>query len=324
MLPRALYNPDLEPSFPLVITCNSLQQEKDLYTDWWNHDKVATYILTSHLSPTVPGTLPIANSQLGQWQSARTIYTTLKNNYGAEDYSAVMAIKLQLCRLRCLPACGGVHVLDYISTWCVLYNQIEAAGYPPMARQTVTMFIDGLPTNIVSYITLYNNIMVSLNEPNDSLLPNIHHLFDHITRIDGNVNQSQLLHHDSRTNQMINQPVITLSSATTSIPAVTENTTGTVHKCNNCGQIGHTNETCFQPGGKMEGCQEEYLANQPIKTQAHLASAEEVHEKEITIDTVDKLVLTEEFAAMLLTHTNDIDFASYPFCQQTFHLMKKT
>ena len=154
--------------------------------------------------------------------------------------------------------------------------------------------------------------MVSLNELNDSLLPNIHHLFDHITIIDGNVNQSQLLHHDSHTNQMTNQPVIALSSATTSIPAVTENTTGTICKCDNCGWIGHTNKTCFQPGGKMEGCQEEYLVNRPIKTQVHLTSAEEVQEKEITVDTLDELVLTQGFTAMSLTHTNDINFASYP------------
>lgn len=68
----------------------------------------------------------------------------------------------------------GVCVLDYISTWYILYNQMEATEYPSTACQTLTMFIDGLPMNIVSYITLYDNIMVSLNEPNDSLLPNIH------------------------------------------------------------------------------------------------------------------------------------------------------
>jgi hypothetical protein len=58
---------------------------------------------------------------------------TLKKNYGAGDYSAVIAIEAQLLQLRCLPACGGVCVLEYISIWHVLCNQIKAAGYPPTA-----------------------------------------------------------------------------------------------------------------------------------------------------------------------------------------------
>jgi hypothetical protein len=66
MLPGAQYNPDLEPSFPPSITHDSPQHEKDLYSKWWNQDKVAAYILTSQLSLHVLGTIPIVNSQLGQ------------------------------------------------------------------------------------------------------------------------------------------------------------------------------------------------------------------------------------------------------------------
>jgi hypothetical protein len=127
MLPGALYDPDLEPSFPPVIMWESSQREKDIYSDWWNHDKVAAYILTSHLFPAALGTIPIANSQLGQRRSARMIYVMLKNNYGAGDYSAVMAIEAQLRRLKCLPARGvsefkitslpGVY---YITRWRLL------------------------------------------------------------------------------------------------------------------------------------------------------------------------------------------------------------
>jgi hypothetical protein len=96
MLPGTLYNPNLKPSFPPLITHKLSQHEKDQYSDWWNHDKVAAYILTSHLFPAVLGTIPIVNSQLGQQRSARTIYATLKNNYGAGDYSAVMPLEGQL------------------------------------------------------------------------------------------------------------------------------------------------------------------------------------------------------------------------------------
>jgi hypothetical protein len=100
------------------------------------------------------------NSQLGQQRLVRAIYATSKNNYRARDYSVVMAIQAKLCQLKCLPTQGGAQVLDYISTWCVLYNQMEATGYPPSTHQTLTLFINGLPTNIVSYITLYDNVLI--------------------------------------------------------------------------------------------------------------------------------------------------------------------
>jgi hypothetical protein len=76
-----------------VITHDSSQHEKEMYLEWWNCDKVTSYTLTSQLSPSVLGTIPIVNSQLGQCRLAQTIYATLKNNYGAGNYSAVMAIE---------------------------------------------------------------------------------------------------------------------------------------------------------------------------------------------------------------------------------------
>jgi hypothetical protein len=182
---------------------------------------------------------------------------------------------------------------------------VEAAGYPPTACQTLTMFIDGLPMNVVSYIMLYDNVMVPLNEPNDSLLPNIHQLFDHITRIDGNVTRLRMLNPDSQNQQTTTSLVIA------PILATIESATTNIYKCGNCSRPGHTDEMCFQPGGKMEGRREEYLANCPMKAQAHLASVEEVQEGENIHETGDESLLKQEFAAILLNLTNDIDFTSY-------------
>jgi hypothetical protein len=57
MLPGARYDPDLEPTFPPLITWESSDQEKAAYSEWWNLDKVAAYILTSRLSPSVLGSV---------------------------------------------------------------------------------------------------------------------------------------------------------------------------------------------------------------------------------------------------------------------------
>ena len=189
---------------------------------------------------------------------------------------------------------------------------MEAAGYPPSIWQALSMFIDGLPTTIVSYITLYDNIMVSLNEPNDSLLPSIQQIFGHVTRIDGNINRTRQLNHDHCTTQSTSQHNITLSS---SITQIADNNNGTVCRCSNCNHLGHTDDTCFQPGGKMEGQREEYLANRGTKVQAHLVNTEDTPQTEITIDLSDEPVLTQEFAAMSLNTMNDIDFASYSSLQ---------
>jgi hypothetical protein len=61
----------------------------------------------------------------------------------------------------------------------------------------------------------------------------------------------------------------------------------------------------------MEGRREEYSANCPTKAQAHLASVEEVQEGENIHETRDESLLKQEFAAMSLNLTNDIDFTSY-------------
>jgi hypothetical protein len=123
---------------------------------------------------------------------------------------------------------------------------MEAAGYPPTTCLVLIMFINRLPINIVSYITLYNNIMISLNEPDRFLLPNIHHLFNHVTRLDGNINHSRMLNHDPCNHQQTNQPVIALTSATTVTLVAADSTTGITQKYGNCGWTGHTDETCFQ------------------------------------------------------------------------------
>ena len=109
-----------------------------------------------------------------------------------------------------------------------------------------------------------------------------------------------------------NTTVSATSSTSVATTPATDGDMGNVRKCSNCGLKGHTDSTCFQPGGKMEGRREEYLASRPMKPQAHLTSAEDVQKAEAIVDTTEEPVLTQEFAAMSLNLTNDTDFDSYP------------
>ena len=81
--------------------------------------------------------------------------------------------------------------------------------------------------------------------------------------------------------------------------------------CSDCGREGHTDETCFQTGGAMEGRHEEYLASRLPKV-AHIAEVKEspVENDESTTTTEENTFATE-FAALSLNTSNDIAFSSY-------------
>ena len=123
--PGASFDPGLWPTYPPVVHPHSSQMELQTFTDWWSRDGLASHILTSQLTPSVLGCLPIANEHMGQCQSSRTVYVTLRHQFGAGDYSAVMLIKAHLHQLKCLPASGGVHVADVITTWCISVNHVK-------------------------------------------------------------------------------------------------------------------------------------------------------------------------------------------------------
>lgn len=288
----------------------------------WSRDGIASHVLTSRLSSSVLGSLPIANERMGQHRSARTVYFTLRHQYGAGDYSSVMIIEAHLRQLRCLPSRGGVRVGDFINTWHVSVNQMEAAGFLPGPQQLLSIFADGLPNNTVAFINLYDSIISSLNEPDESSLPTIYYLFERATIIENNVQRLCILNPNPRRSQ----PTTTSSSSPSvqPVPPATEGTPATASQvpcsvrpatrpnCSNCGQDGHTFPTCFQPGGAMEGRREEYLASRVPKPIAHIAEVEESHTdvEDVTIITDDNNLNTE-FAAMSLPNTNDILFSTY-------------
>ena len=189
LLPGASFDSGLSPTYPPLVRRGSTHAEIQAFTDCWSQDGLASHILMSRLTASVLGCLPIANERMGQRRSVRVVYTTLRHQFGAGDYSAVMVIEAQLHQLKCLPMRGGVHVADFITTWRISINQMEAAGFLPGIRQLLSILADGLPHHTVAFINLYDNVISSLNEPNEQLLPSMQHLFDRITNIDNNIQQ---------------------------------------------------------------------------------------------------------------------------------------
>ena len=286
-LPGAVFDPGLWPMYPPTVHQQSSLVELQSFADWWSRDGLASHILTSRLSPSVLGSLPIPNERMGQRRSARTVYLTLRHQYGAGDYSAVMVIEARLCQLECLPTRGAVRVADFISTWRVSINQMEAAGFLPGSRQLLSIFADGLPNNTVAFINLYDNIMLCLNDPDDNTLPNIHHLFDRTISIDNNIQRNRLMHPNTGRRPQPSAPpsssstaAATTTTADNQAQAPRSNQLAATIVCGNCGRSGHTDLTCFQPGGAMEGHRDEYLANRVSKPVAHIAEVEGMTEIE--------------------------------------------
>ena len=173
-LPGAAFDPGLWPTYPPTVHQRSSHADLQTFTDWWSRDGIASHILTSRLSSSVLGSLPIANERMGHRRSARAVYHTLRHQYGAGYYSTVMVVEAKLRQLRCLPARGGVRVSNFITMWRISINQMEAAGFLPGTRQLLAIFADGLPNNTVAFINLYDSIHTSLNEPYEQALPNIY------------------------------------------------------------------------------------------------------------------------------------------------------
>jgi hypothetical protein len=227
-----------------------------------------------------------------------------------------MIIEARLRQLRCLPTRGGVRVADFINTWRVSINQMEAAGFLPGLRQLLSIFADGLPNNTVAFINLYDTIMLCLNDPDDSTLPNLHHIFDRTVNIDNNIQRNRILHHSNARRPQHSTPS---SSTTAVVPPATEiqppvprlGRVATANTCGNCGRPGHTDLTCFQPGGAMEGRREEYLASKVSRPVAHIAEIEGLVEVDESTGVSTEDAFINEFAAMSLNIPNEIHFSTY-------------
>jgi hypothetical protein len=134
---------------------------------------------------------------------------------------------------------------------------MEAARFLPGTRQLLSILADGLPHSTAAFINLYDSIIYALNEPNEKLLPSIHHLLDRIVNIDNNIQRTRLLHPPPRRRPPATSVVHATVAPSSAATGPTAGTQSTVPHCSNCNRPGHMDKTCFQPGGGMEGRREE-------------------------------------------------------------------
>jgi hypothetical protein len=182
---------------------------------------------------------------------------------------------------------------------------MEAAKYLPGECQLLAMFLDKLPTNLVSFITLYDNVMNSLND--NTALPNIQHLFKHTIHIENNILRTHLLNLNPCSYLTTSTPLLPNSKVPANPPTLPTNGTP---KCRNCGHR-HPTDKCFQPGGTIKGKRKEVLTNRSVWPQAYLAKIYEEVELEGEDKPDNKNILISKFSTMSFNQTNKIDFSTY-------------
>lgn len=64
-LPGAIFDPGLWPTYPPVVHQRSSHAQLQSFTEWWSRNGLASHILTSCLSSSILGSLPIANERMG-------------------------------------------------------------------------------------------------------------------------------------------------------------------------------------------------------------------------------------------------------------------
>ena len=64
-LPGAIFDPGLWPTYPPIVHQRSSHAQLQSFTEWWSRNGLASHILTSCLSSSILGSLPIANERMG-------------------------------------------------------------------------------------------------------------------------------------------------------------------------------------------------------------------------------------------------------------------
>ena len=139
-------------------------------------DGMASHILTSTIDANILNSLPVPNIEFGEQHMARDIYGFLRLHYGSGDYNSIINVETRLRKLFCGSGPGSITVQEYITTYRLLTNEMHAAGYPLPPQQILQLFADGLPTTF-AFVSLWQSIYFSLDEPNDNHLLSIESVY---------------------------------------------------------------------------------------------------------------------------------------------------
>ena len=263
--------PDLAPSPPPVLTTISSVREIEASNRWWAKDNIAQHILLSRLGTVPRGLLPSANITT---RTALYIYKLLVQNFGTSNFADCTELLTSLHSSICSPG----RVQEFVSKWRTGLSKLQSANFIFSIKICISLFVRGLPP-----IPAFNTLRADL--PRRIAAISGEHDFGAFIELTETVLQLDTIFRPSiysQVNRAPRAPNVTAPPAPTlpplppTLPDPPSRTSKKELTCSNCKSrglraVGHTDGTCFQPGGGMEGRREEYLSN---KSRIHAMLAE--------------------------------------------------
>ena len=260
--------PDLTPvPIPILPVTPSVADIASL-NRWWDEDNVAQHILVSRLGSIPRGLLPAPNIVT---RTALSIYKLLLEYYGTCNFADCTLLLNSLQNSTCTAG----RVQEFVSKWRTGLSRLQSARFIFNIKICMGLFVRGLPST-----PAFNSIQADLPEriaaiPHEQDYGAFITLTEKVLQLDTifcSIPQSHL----SRPTREPTVAVTTQTTTTASPSSVVAPAPHMSKHCNNCKSrglrsAGHTDATCFQQGGGMEGRREEYLSN---KGRVHAMFAE--------------------------------------------------
>ncbi|KAF5383168.1 hypothetical protein D9615_004993 [Tricholomella constricta] len=269
-----LLDPTAYPSFPPTIDiANYSQADLDRYKTWWAQDDIVSFILVGKLGPIPASLIPSKRDAWGNPQRiARDVLRILRTKYGVYDATSAAAVRDSVLSKKVV----GGDVTSYVDMWRKAVLQVEGSHWDFSSYEKVQRFADGLPRTYE-----YEPLRVQIREGFNTHPPHGIISFYDASQAALNIElASRRLSNSHPATSRRSHPSPSTSSTTAPVPPASSDstpssTTATRPRCSNCGALGHVAGNCWEPGGGDVGGRDRYLAANPTRPRAHVATVPE-------------------------------------------------
>ena len=258
MTPVDPSRPDLVPTPLPVLPLSLTALDISALNCWWSKDKTVQHILVARLGSVPRGLLPSSNLAT---RTALSIYRLLLQYYGTYNFADCSELLSTLHNSSC--ATGRVQ--EFVSKWRTGLSRLQSAHFVFNIKICIGYFVRGLPS-----IPAFNTIRADLPdriagiafEQDYGAFISLTERVLELNTIFRSASQPQVLRPGRVAMVPAIVPVVpSLPTPSTSIPDPPSRLAKSAHSaltCNNCKLrglrcMGHTDLTCFQQGGGMEG-----------------------------------------------------------------------
>ena len=254
------YRPDRIPALIPVLSVPPLPEDFTALNRWWDEDNIAQHILVSRLGSIPRGLLPSPNIST---RTALSIYKMLSQYYGTCSFADCNELLNTLNGTLCTTG----RVQEYVSKWRTGISRLQSGRFPFSVKVCISQFVRGLPL-IAAFTPLRADLPHRVAGAGDQDFGAFLALTETVLELDTIFRTSSLVHNPRSGRALVatqpsSTPVSSNSTASSGPDSVPRPAKPTCSNCKSRGLrfTGHTDGTCFQQGGGMEGRREEYLSN---------------------------------------------------------------